>query len=110
MFQKKAMKYKLHASIGDYEFVEIEVEGGVEEVFKEYSNIKEGLKKHTGITTNKLLELIDAISIGNPGSLEDFQELNHTQNLIVQAVKRAYNRSSLAKSKVAENKFKKDLK
>jgi hypothetical protein len=52
-----------------------------------------------GVGQDKFIEMIDSISIGGAVSIDDFEGLNEDQSKILQAVKRAYKRSDLAKSK-----------
>lgn len=45
--------------------------------------------------------LVDTISVGEPGSIEDYEALNQAERDLVQAVKRAYKRSDMAKEEKA---------
>jgi len=56
-----------------------------------------------GVDTESLLKIIDEVSIGNPFSFDDFEDLAPWQHKIVQSVKRAYQRSPLKKSKEVPN-------
>ena len=61
-----------------------------------------------GVSSDRLLEMIDSISIGGAVSIDDFEGLNEYQSKIIQSVKRAYKRSPMAKDKVElrDNKVK----
>jgi len=52
-----------------------------------------------GVSQDKLIEMIDSFSQGKPAMLEDYEMLNEGQMKIIQAVKRAYNRSDMSKDK-----------
>ena len=52
----------------------------------------------TGVSQDKLIEMINSISIGGSVALEDYEKLNPKQIEIIQAVKRAYKRSPMAKN------------
>lgn len=93
-------KYKVHLAIGEYEFIEKETEGGTDEEFtKSINNLRKLLDTPDGVSDDKFIEMIDSISIGGAVSIDDFEGLNEDQSKILQAVKRAYKRSDLAKSK-----------
>jgi hypothetical protein len=108
------IKSTLHIPVEQYGFVEIELTKGIydekvkDEIFEKYQEIKD--KFSPGVSTDKLLEMINSFSMGQPAMLEDYEKLNEPQTKIIQAVKRAYNRSPLAKVETNEEKFKKDLK
>ena len=96
-------KYKCHLAIGQFEFIEKEVEGGTDEEFeKSITNLRSLIDKPIGVSEDKFLEMIDSFSDGKPAMLEDYENLNEEQMKIVQAIKRAYNRSPLAKERVVK--------
>lgn len=72
----------------------------VEKDIDVYLSSRDGGK---GISSSRLAEIIDEVSIGNPFAFDDFESLSPWQHKIVQSVKRAYQRSPLKKSKDKPN-------
>jgi len=50
-----------------------------------------------GVGQDKLMEMIDSISVGGSVTVEDFENLSEDETKVLQAVKRAYKRSDMAK-------------
>lgn len=50
-----------------------------------------------GVSQDKFIEMIDSISIGGAVSIDDFEGLNEYQSRLLQAVKRCWKRSPMAK-------------
>ena len=91
-------KYKCHLAIGQFEFIEKEVEGGTDEEFaKSVAELRRLIDKPEGVGQDKLVEMINSISGGGSIQVEDFEGLSESENTILQAVKRAYKRSPEAK-------------
>lgn len=104
------IKSTLHIPVEQYGFVEVEITKGTyddkvdDEIFKMYCEIKEIFanpeKVVDGLSNREFIKMMDSISIGNPAFIGDYESLNEDQNAILQAIKRAYNRSPMAKAKV----------
>jgi len=63
------------------------------DVERDIRKVKELRDATTGIiSSSKLKELIDAVSIGRPIQVEDFEKLDAVQNGKIQEAKRAYKR------------------
>jgi hypothetical protein len=91
-------KYKVHLAIGEYEFIEKETEGGTNEEFaKSVEELRKLIDKPDGVSDDKFIEMIDSISIGGAVSIDDFEGLNEYQSRLLQAVKRCWKRSPMAK-------------
>jgi hypothetical protein len=62
---------------------------------QEYLGYRQEMGK--GMGYDKMIDMIDKISVGNPGALDDFISSSKAENKMIQSVKRAYNRSPLKK-------------
>ena len=94
----------------DLRITRIAVFKSIVETFEKWGEIEKALAEEAvkwivgdtfggGVSQDKLIEMINSFSVGEPAMLEDYEALSEDQKIIVQAIKRAYKRSDLAKSK-----------
>lgn len=54
-------------------------------------------KEEDKLDYEKIIAIVDKVSMGNPVGVEEFQDLNEIEEKLVQSVKRAYKRSPMYK-------------
>lgn len=87
------MKYIGHVPTEQYGFISVEFEGTASEAVEAYKELQQAWKGGTGLSPIKWNAWLDGYLEGNPGSVEEWAEMDEFQKKVINELKKAKKRN-----------------